>query len=52
MLLCGHRGSPENPLTVDHIKPLSLGGASADPANLRTLCRLVQFGTREQNVIT
>ena len=36
---CGHPGSPDNPLTGDHIVPLAAGGAGLDPANLATLCR-------------
>jgi 5-methylcytosine-specific restriction endonuclease McrA len=35
---CGHPGSPDNPLTADHVLPRIAGGRSA-PANLQTLCR-------------
>jgi 5-methylcytosine-specific restriction endonuclease McrA len=35
---CDHRGSPDNPLTGDHIVPLALGGARLDERNLQTLC--------------
>lgn len=38
---CGHVGSPDNPLTADHIKPISQGGALIVPTyQLRTLCRV------------
>jgi 5-methylcytosine-specific restriction endonuclease McrA len=36
---CGHRGSADNPLTVDHVVPVILGGAKFAESNLRTLCR-------------
>ena len=35
---CGHEGSADNPLTVDHIVPLSRGGTHDDD-NLTTRCR-------------
>jgi 5-methylcytosine-specific restriction endonuclease McrA len=39
--LCGHRGSQGNPLTADHMHPLSQGGALIVPTYmLRTLCRM------------
>lgn len=34
---CGHTGSTDNPLSVDHIKPRVEGGTD-DPSNLRVLC--------------
>ena len=38
--ICGTRNSRENPLTADHIQPLSKGGALIVPLHaLRTLCR-------------
>ncbi|MGW0690281.1 HNH endonuclease [Streptomyces sp. NPDC002738] len=36
--VCRHWGSSSNPLTADHIVPLSKGGTN-DVANLRTYCR-------------
>jgi len=36
--VCFTGGSPTNPLTGDHIVPLSKGG-SGDSANVRILCR-------------
>jgi 5-methylcytosine-specific restriction protein A len=36
--VCRHTGSPANPLTADHITPLSKGGTN-DVSNLRTYCR-------------
>lgn len=36
--ICGHTGSPTNPLTADHIIPKAHGGTDA-LGNLRTLCR-------------
>ncbi|MFE9962877.1 HNH endonuclease [Streptomyces sp. NPDC005525] len=36
--VCAHWGSNANPLTADHITPLSKGGTN-DVANLRTYCR-------------
>jgi len=39
--MCGHWGSPNNPLTADHIRPLNAGGALIVPTyQLRTLCRV------------
>ena len=40
--ICGQRdGNPINPLTADHIQPLSQGGALIVPTfMLRTLCRV------------
>ena len=39
--MCGHWGSTDNPLTADHIRPLSKGGALIVPTyQLRTLCRV------------
>ena len=35
---CGHPGSPDNPLTADHIVPRARGGGN-DRANLQCLCR-------------
>lgn len=35
---CGHDGSPDNPLSADHIKPLSEGGRTQRD-NYMTLCR-------------
>jgi len=35
---CLHPGSPDNPLTGDHIMPLIQGGPCT-PANVRVLCR-------------
>lgn len=35
---CMHPGSPDNPLTADHVVSLALGGTN-DLANLRTMCR-------------
>ncbi|WP_160312278.1 HNH endonuclease [Streptacidiphilus albus] len=37
-LWCFTTGSPVNPLTGDHIVPLSKGGTNA-PTNVRVLCR-------------
>lgn len=37
--VCGHTGSPNNPLTGDHIIPLSRGGARLDRDNAQCLCR-------------
>jgi 5-methylcytosine-specific restriction protein A len=34
---CGHTGSRDNPLSVDHIVPRAQGGTD-DPSNLRVLC--------------
>lgn len=34
-----HRAHPSGSLTVDHVIPLSAGGAALDLANLRVLCR-------------
>lgn len=34
---CGHTGSPENPLTLDHIVPVVKGGLTI-PENLQTYC--------------
>ena len=36
--VCGHTGSPDNPLTCDHIVPLARGGTN-DRSNLQCLCR-------------
>jgi 5-methylcytosine-specific restriction enzyme A len=36
--VCAICGATED-LSVDHIEPLSLGGAMWDPSNLRVLCR-------------
>ncbi|MGW9025150.1 HNH endonuclease [Streptomyces sp. NPDC055722] len=36
--MCGHWGSNANPLTADHVRPLSRGGTN-EVVNLRTLCR-------------
>ena len=37
---CGFRGSPQNPLTADHLHPLTKGGALIVPTYmLRVLCR-------------
>jgi 5-methylcytosine-specific restriction protein A len=35
---CGHTGSPDNPLTGDHLVPVSRGGL-AEASNVRVLCR-------------
>ena len=35
---CHRRITRRNPLTADHIIPVSRGGARYDPANLQTLC--------------
>ncbi len=35
---CLTEASPNNPLTGDHIRPLSRGGTN-DPSNIRVLCR-------------
>jgi 5-methylcytosine-specific restriction endonuclease McrA len=35
--VCGHRGSPDNPLTGDHIRALADGGLST-PSNIQVLC--------------
>lgn len=37
--VCGHAGSAENPLTGDHILPISKGG-TWEPSNVRVLCRV------------
>lgn len=36
--ICGHPGSPDNPLVVHHLVPLALGGSNALD-NLMTLCQ-------------
>jgi 5-methylcytosine-specific restriction enzyme A len=36
--VCLHPGSPDNPLTGDHIQPLQTGGPCT-PANVQVLCR-------------
>jgi 5-methylcytosine-specific restriction endonuclease McrA len=36
---CGHPGSPENPLTCDHIIAIAAGGEPWSPSNHQTLCR-------------
>lgn len=36
---CGAPGAPTRPNIVDHITPLTAGGARLDPANLQTLCQ-------------
>ncbi|MFF3062631.1 HNH endonuclease [Streptomyces sp. NPDC057909] len=36
--VCRHPGSTANPLTADHIVPLSRGGTN-DASNLRTYCK-------------
>ena len=42
-----HRANPRtNPLTVDHIKPRSLGGTE-EPSNLRVLCRKANSAKRD-----
>lgn len=37
-VLCGHIGTPANPLEADHIVPLAQGGRAYDFGNGRTLC--------------
>jgi 5-methylcytosine-specific restriction protein A len=37
-VVCGHPGSTDNPLSLDHILPKARGG-SDDPRNLQPLCR-------------
>jgi 5-methylcytosine-specific restriction endonuclease McrA len=36
---CGHEGSPENPLTCDHIVSIAAGGDVWSPSNHQTLCK-------------
>lgn len=36
---CGHPGSPDNPLTTEHIRPKAHGGTDARE-NLMCLCRV------------
>jgi 5-methylcytosine-specific restriction protein A len=36
--LCRDRGQRTRATTVDHVTPLSRGGAKHDPCNLRSLC--------------
>lgn len=35
---CGHCGTTEMPLVIDHVMPLALGGSFDDPTNLQVLC--------------
>lgn len=37
--VCGHEGTDDNPLEIDHIVPLSRGGHPTDEGNCRVLCR-------------
>lgn len=37
-VICGHPGSTNNPLSLDHVVPKARGG-SDDPGNLQPLCR-------------
>jgi 5-methylcytosine-specific restriction endonuclease McrA len=37
-LACGHTGSKDNPLSVDHVRPLSSGGKTTR-SNYQSLCR-------------
>ena len=41
--VCGHGASAENPLHVDHIVPVSLGGKTV-PENLQILCSRCNLG--------
>lgn len=42
---CGHRGSPDNPLQVDHIKPRSkFPKLELVQSNLQVLCRACNMG--------
>lgn len=36
--VCGHPGSPDNPLTGDHVTPRAQGGAGSGD-NIQVLCR-------------
>lgn len=36
---CRHTGSPDNPLTCDHVVPVAAGGAIWDRMNHTTRCR-------------
>ena len=38
-VICGHTGSPDNPLTGDHIRPKHLGG-QPEISNIQVLCRV------------
>lgn len=43
--LCGHKGSPDNPIQVDHIKPRSTHPHLAvTESNLQVLCRHCNLG--------
>jgi hypothetical protein len=48
-----HRAHPSRSLTVDHIAPLSAGGAPFDRGNLRILCRSrnSELGARTGNAL-
>jgi hypothetical protein len=48
-----HRAHPARSLTVDHIVPISAGGAPFDRANLRVLCRPrnSELGARTGNAL-
>ena len=37
-LVCGHRGSADNPLTADHVVPLVAGGSNS-LKNMQVMCR-------------
>jgi 5-methylcytosine-specific restriction endonuclease McrA len=48
--LCGHKGSPDNPIQVDHIKPRSTHRHLAlVESNLQVLCRDCNLGKSDRD---
>lgn len=48
--LCGHKGSPDNPIQVDHIKPRSTHPHLAlAEGNLQVLCRKCNLGKSDRD---